>query len=211
MTISSVKIPDSSMAREVTEIVRDTAGELLFNHSSRVYLFGAMAGERRGLTYDTELLYTAAMFHDMGLTEPHRSDTARFEVDGANAARAFLQRQGISQHDMDTVWTAIALHTTPGIPEHMHPVIALVTTGVEMDVLGIGYEAYSDAEREKIVGAFPRPAHFKEEIIQAFYEGIRHKPETTFGNVKADVLADKEPGFHCENFCSVIRNSPWKG
>lgn len=211
MAISSVKIPDSSMAREVTEIVRDTAGELLFNHSSRVYLFGAMAGERRGLTYDTELLYTAAMFHDMGLTEPHRSKTARFEVDGANAARAFLQRQGISQHDMDTVWTAIALHTTPGIPEHMHPVIALVTTGVEMDVLGIGYEAYSDAEREKITNAFPRPAHFKEEIIQAFYEGIRHKPETTFGNVKADVLADKEPGFHCGNFCSIIRNSPWKG
>ena len=112
---------------------------------------------------------------------------------------------------MDTVWTAIALHTTPGIPEHMHPVIALVTTGVEMDVLGIGYEAYSDAEREKITNAFPRPAHFKEEIIQAFYEGIRHKPETTFGNVKADVLADKEPDFHCGNFCSIIRNSPWKG
>ncbi|WP_390881192.1 HD domain-containing protein [Nitratireductor aquimarinus] len=101
------------MAREVTEIVRDTAGELLFNHSSRVYLFGAMAGERRGLTYDAELLYTAAMFHDMGLTEPHRSKTARFEVDGANAARVFLQRQGISQHDMDTVWTAMPFRIMP--------------------------------------------------------------------------------------------------
>ncbi|GAA4498566.1 hypothetical protein [Gluconacetobacter tumulicola] len=91
------------------------------------------------------------------------------------------------------LWTAIALHTTPGIPKHMHPVIALVTAGVEMDVLGLTYGDYSDAEREAVVQAFPRTPHFKEDIIQAFYDGIKHKPETTFGNVKADVIADKNP------------------
>jgi hypothetical protein len=213
MTIANhgVTIPDSRLAREVTEIVRDTETELLFNHSSRVYLFGALVGLHRGLTFDPELLYAGAMFHDMGLTKAHSSDDERFEVDGANAARDFLKRRGIMQAEIDTVWMAIALHTTPGIPKHMHPVVALVTAGVEMDVLGLTYGEYSDAEREAVVRAFPRTPHFKEDIIQAFYDGIRHKPDTTFGNVKADVLADKDPHFHRGNFCSVIRESHWHG
>src|SRR5258708_37471305 len=103
----------------------------------------------------------------------------------------------------------LPLHTTPGFPQHMHPVIALVTAGVEMDVLGLTYTQYSDAEREKVVHAHPRPGHFKEDIIQAFCDGIKHKPQTTFGNVKADVLADKDPGFKRGNFCRVIRGSAW--
>ncbi|WP_213742257.1 HD domain-containing protein [Bradyrhizobium sp. dw_411] len=213
MTIANqtIKIPDSKLAREVTEIIRDTESELLFNHSSRVYLFGALAGERRRLKFNPELLYTGAMFHDMGLTETHSSADERFEVDGANAARDFLKRHGITQADIDTVWAAIALHTTPGIPKHMHPVVALVTAGVEMDVLGLAYGEYSDAEREAVVRAFPRTPHFKEDIIQTFYDSIKHKPDTTFGNVKADVLADKDPHFHRGNFCTVIRQSRWHG
>jgi hypothetical protein len=210
-SIDGVAIPDSTLARAVTELVRDTESPLLFHHSSRVYYFGALAGKQRGLTYDPELLYVGAMFHDMGLTPQHSSATERFEVDGANAARDFLRSHGIAQADIDTVWAAIALHTTPGIPQHMHPVVALVTAGVEMDVLGLTYATYSDAEREAVVRAHPRPPHFKEDIIQAFYEGIRHKPDTTFGNVKADVIADKAPHFHAGNFCSVIRHSPWRG
>jgi len=209
--IDGVAIPDSALARAVTELVRDTESPLLFHHSSRVYYFGALTGKRRGLTYDPELLYVGAMFHDMGLTPQHSSATERFEVDGANAARDFLRGHGIAQADIDTVWAAIALHTTPGIPQHMHPVIALVTAGVEMDVLGLTYATYSDAVREAVVRVHPRSPHFKEDIIQTFYEGIRHKPDTTFGNVKADVIADKEPHFHAGNFCRVIRDSPWRG
>jgi hypothetical protein len=209
--LSGVAIPDSKLAREITELVRDTETPLLFHHSSRVYYFGALAGRRRGLKFDPELLYAGAMFHDMGLTHAHSSPHERFEVDGANAARDFLKSHGIAQQDIDLVWTAIALHTTPGIPEHMHPVIALVTAGVEMDVLGLAYDKYSDAEREAVVHAHPRTPQFKEDIIQAFYDGIHHKPATTFGNVKTDVLADKDPHFHAGNFCSVIRNSAWRG
>jgi hypothetical protein len=211
LTVEGVSIPDSRLAREITEVVRDTATPLLFHHSSRVYYFGALAGEHRKLKFDPELLYAGAMFHDMGLTQRHSSADERFEVDGANAARNFLRGHAISPSDIDTVWTAIALHTTPGIPRHMHPVIALVTAGVEMDVLGMTYPEYSEAEREAVVKAHPRPGRFKEDIIQAFYDGIKHKPDTTFGNVKADVIADKDPHFHRGNFCSVIRGSAWRG
>jgi len=210
-SVPGVAIPDSKLAREVTELVRDTEPPLLFHHSSRVYYWGALTGKRRHLRFDPELLYAGAMFHDMGLTPKHASAHERFEVDGANVARDFLRSHGIPEQDIETVWTAIALHTTPGIPQHMHPVIALLTAGVEMDVLGIAFSEFTDADREAVVRAHPRPGRFKEEIIQAFYDGIHRKPETTFGNVKADVLADKDPSFRPENFCRVIRASAWSG
>ena len=208
-SISGVTIPDTALGRAITEFVRDTETDLLFNHSSRVYHFGALAGLDRGLKADAELLYAGAMFHDVGLMPSHSSANERFEVDGANAAKAFLNSHGIAPEDTATVWAAIALHTTPGIPQHMHPVIALVTAGVEMDVLGLSYDEYWPEAREAIVKAYPRSVSFKEDIIQAFYDGIKHKPDTTFGNVKADVICDKEPHCHRGNFCSVIRKSAW--
>ncbi|MBB5058221.1 hypothetical protein HDF16_002935 [Granulicella aggregans] len=209
-SIADVQIPETKLAREITEFIRDTENELLFNHSSRVYYFGAIAGKQRGLKFDAELLYAGAMFHDVGLMPSHSSSTDRFEVDGANAAREFLKTRGIAKENLDTVWTAIALHTTPGIPQYMQPVVALVTAGVEMDVLGLTYSQFTDEVREAVVAAYPRSEHFKEDILQAFYDGIHKKPETTFGNVKADVLADKDPQFSRGNFCDVIRGSRWK-
>ncbi|GMQ39834.1 MULTISPECIES: HD domain-containing protein [Enterobacter cloacae complex] len=211
LNITGISIPDTKMAREATEFIRDTESDLLFHHSSRVYYWGALAGQQRGLKVDQELLYVGCMFHDIGLTHEHCSCDKRFEVDGADAARSFLQGYGIDAADIDKVWTAIALHTTPGIPEFMAPEIALVTAGVEMDVLGIGYEKFSDDAIRLVTEQHPRPAAFKEEIIQAFYDGIKHRKQTTFGNVKADVIKDKEAGFTPLNFCSVIRQSRWKG
>src|SRR5713101_8720376 len=166
--VEGLAIPDSKLAREITEVVRDTETPLLFHHSSRVYYFGALAGKHRCLRFDPELLYAGAMFHDMGLTPAHSGAHERFEVDGANAARDFLRSHGIAEQDIQTVWTAIALHTTPGIPQHMHPVVALVTAGVEMDVMGLSYAEFSEAEREAVARAHPRTTHFKEDIIQAF-------------------------------------------
>src|SRR3954452_4780153 len=165
-SMSGVTIPDSKLSREATELVRDTESSLLFNHSTRVYYFGSLAGKRRGLDFDPELLYLGAMFHDMGLTPRYRSKSDRFEVDSANTARAFQHDHHISQQEIDLVWTAIALHTTPRIPQYMHPVVALVTAGVEMDVLGIGYSEFALADREPVVQKYPRTPRFKEDIIQ---------------------------------------------
>jgi HD domain len=175
--IEGIRVPDSSLGREITVLVRDIESALLFHHSSRVYYWGALAGKRRSLKFDRELLYAGAMFHDMGLTPAHCSAHQRFEVDGANAAGDFLRSHGIAQRDIDTVWTAIALHTTPGIPQHMHPIVALLAAGVEMDVLGLAYAEYSDAEREAVFHAHPRTDHFKDDIIQAFYGGIKRNPK----------------------------------
>jgi len=209
-TIQGMSVPDSKLAREVTELVRETEPAILFHHSSRVFHFGALAGKRKGLRFDPELLYVGAMFHDLGLVPSHRSAKNRFEVDGANAARDFLRSHDIAQPEVETVWTAIALHTTPGVPQHMHPVIALVSAGVEMDVLGIAYDEYSDAEREAVVRAHPRTEGFKDELIECFYGTMKHKPETTFGTVNFDVIAYKEPTSRAPNFCETIRQSAWR-
>ena len=156
VAVEEIKVPDSKLAREITELVRDTEPHCCFTIPAASIYWGALTGERRGLTFDPELLYAGAMFHDMGLP-PAQQATERFEVDGANAARDFLRGHGISQQDIDTVWTAIALHTTPGIPQHMHPVMALLTAGVEMDVLGLAYYEFSDAEREAVVQRIRAP------------------------------------------------------
>jgi hypothetical protein len=208
-TIAGVRVPDSAIARAATQLVRDTEDDLLYNHSRRVFFWGALTGERRGLKYDPELLFLGAMFHDMGLTEAYSSPDLRFEVDGANAAREFMTGYGVSERDIEDVWTAIALHTTPGIPEHMRPTIALVTAGVEMDVLGIAYHDFTPEQRDHVCAHHPREANFKENIIDHFAQGIINKPLTTFGNVKADVLALKDRNYQRMNFCSIILGSAW--
>src|SRR3979411_1265532 len=208
-SIADVRIPDSKLAQEAAQLIRDTEPPLLFHHSTRVYLFGALAGIRKNLKFDPELLYIGAMFHDIGLTKQYSSATERFEVDGANAARAFLKQHAVPETSIDVVWDAIALHTTPGIPQHKKPEVALVTAGVEMDVLGIAYEQFTDAQREAVVAAHPRGADFKNDIIQAFYDGMKHRPDTTFGTVNDDVLALKDSNFERTNFCRVILNSAW--
>ena len=136
--IAGIHIPDSRMAVETTEFIRDTESPLLFHHSRRTYLFAMIHGELRGLKADPELLYVGAMFHDLGLVEGHRNLNQRFEVDGADAARDFLASHGVPEDDIRRVWSSIALHTTHGIPEFMEPEIALVAAGVETDVDGAG-------------------------------------------------------------------------
>jgi hypothetical protein len=208
--ILGVRIPDSALAREVIQLIRDAEGDLLFHHSTRVYFWGALNGRRQGLKFDPELLYTAAMFHDLGLTQTYRESRLRFEVDGANAARDFLRSHGISEDDVEKVWIAVALHTTPGIPEHMHPEIALVQAGAGMDVAGRGYDQFTREQREAVISAYPRPDRFGGDIIEAFYQGMKHRPDSTFGTFNDDILAFKDPNFQRGNLCSIILGSRWE-
>ncbi|WP_308259572.1 HD domain-containing protein [Pseudonocardia sp. H11422] len=206
--IADIEIPDTKLVAEATELVRDAASPLIFHHSRRVYLFGALRGREQRLAFDPELLYVGAMFHDLGLTEKYRRTDPRFEIDGADEARKFLLGHGISEEAATRAWTGIALHTIPEIPLHMAPEVALVTRGVELDVLGIGYHAITDEQRAAVTEAHPRP-DFKRQILEAFTEGIKDRPETTFGNVKADVLEHFVPGFQRGDFVEVIRGSDW--
>lgn len=206
--VAGIKVPDTRLAKDAADILREYGNDLLWNHSNRVFFFGAVNGKQAKLNYDLELLYVSALFHDLGLTKAYSSPDLRFEVDGANAARSFLQQYQIPKESIQLVWDAIALHTTPGVAEHKESEVALLFSGVGLDVMGDGFEEFPADLREEVIQAFPRN-NFKKEIIPAFYEGFKHKPETTFGNMKEDVVQHFRPEYRNKNFCSCIIHSPW--
>ena len=207
-TIAGVGIPDSALAVEATDFVREATDDLLFHHSRRVFVWGSIKSARRGLSPDPEAAYVGSMFHDLGLTQKYRSRTQRFEVDGANLARDFLLRHGWSQAEAGNVWLAIALHTTPGVPEHLAPEVGIVTLGVETDVLGFGLDEIAPDQRTDVLDHHPRP-DFKNRILRAFYDGMKDRPDTTFGTMNADVLAAFDPGFSRTDFVGLIRGNDW--
>lgn len=207
-TTTSIVIPDTKLAQEATEILREYATSLIFNHSHRVYLFAAEQGREQNLNFDPELLFVSAAFHDLGLSKEFFSATERFEVDGANAVRQFLKTHNVPEPQIQVAWRAIALHTTPGVTQYMEPEVALLFSGVALDVLGENYEKFPGDVREEIVAAYPR-VNFKDGIVGAFFGGFEHKPQSTWGTVKADVCERYIPGYKSPNFCDLIANSPF--
>ena len=207
-TTAGIEIPDSKLATEAADILREYGNELVWNHSHRVFLFGSLLGREENLKYDPELLYISALFHDLGLTKQYSSPDKRFEVDGANAARSLLEQHGISKESTQLVWDAIALHQTIGVAQYKEPVVALLYHGVGFDVMGDRFEELSEQTRHQVVSAFPRDG-FKYKILHAFLEGFRHKPETTFGNISSDVCERLIPGYKSPNFCDLVLQSPW--
>ena len=208
--IAGIRIPDSKLAREATDLLREHGTPLLYAHSLRVFLFGSLRGRHRGMQVDPELLYVGAVFHDFGLTPNYRSRDHRFEVDGANAARDFLRAHGIDEPTADVVWDAIALHTTPEIPWHKRPEIALVNGGAAADVVGAGLDEIPIGDRDAVLAAYPR-VDFERGIVRTFADGFAFKPATTFGTMNADVLERTLPGYRRPNFCDLIAANPLGG
>lgn len=207
-TIAGISIPDTALVRDGTAFVRDATDDLLFHHSRRVYLWGMLKAAARGLEVDPELAYVGGLFHDLGLTTGHASNDRRFEIDGADVAHGFLLDHGRSASEAREVWLGIALHTTPAIPLHLSPEVAVVTLGVETDVLGLDLDEITPEQREEVVAAHPRP-DFKNRVLRAFHDGMAHRPETTFGTMNDDVLAHFDPTFVRGDFVEVIRANPW--
>ncbi len=167
-----------------------------------------LRSKARGIEVDPELAYVGGMFHDLGLTQSYRKLSQRFEVDGAEAAYGFLRDHGRSEQEARNVWLAIALHTTPQIPLFLAPEVGVVILGVETDVLGVDLDQISDADRQAVVAAHPRP-DFKRGILHAFYQGMADRPDTTFGTMNDDVLAYFEPEFKRANFVDLIQHNAW--
>jgi HD superfamily phosphodiesterase len=207
--VSGIRIPDSKLARDATRFIRDTEGDLLFHHSLRVYYWAALAGKRKGLSYDPDLLYVAAMFHDFGLTAGFGQSHLRYEVDGANAARDFLRNHGVSDTDSQQMWLAIALHTTNGVSPHLFPIAALLAEGANMDLVGAGYDDFTAAQRNAVEAAYPRQPQFADAFMEALYDSLKHRPETTQGTGLADVMAYKDPKFVRRDFSSLMLKSHW--
>ncbi|MET4538560.1 HD superfamily phosphodiesterase [Arthrobacter bambusae] len=206
--IAGVELPETELVREATSLVLDAAEDAVFHHSRRVFLWGTLQTRAKGWDVDPELAYVGGLFHDLGLTAKYATTGQRFEVDGADVAFDFLKEHGRSEQDARNVWLGIALHTTPGIPEHLGPEVAVVSLGVETDVLGLNLDRISHSEREDVLASHPRP-DFKRKILKAFYEGMRERPDTTFGTMNDDVLTHFDPSFKRANFVDIIQKNDW--
>jgi hypothetical protein len=206
--IAGLEIPDTTAVTEATTVIRKTTRPPLYHHSRRVFLFSLMHADRLGLKPDPELLYLAAIFHDSGLLTPFSDVEQRFEVDGADHARKFMLDRGFPSAAAETVWTAIALHTTPGIPDRMGPEIATTQLGVLTDVIGFGLDGLDREQVAGIVAAHPR-GDFKNEFLRAHVDGLKNRPETTNGTVNADILAHFVPGFQRTTTVERVMGSPW--
>ena len=207
--IAGIPIPDSAMARAAAAVIVAVEPEILYRHSMRVYLFAALLGTRRHLDYDAELLYVAALFHDVGLTALYRDSQERFEIDGANALHRFLAAYQVPDKDLAEAWHAIALQTTFGVHVGMPSVPALLAGGVATDLLGFHFDEIDREAREAVVRAFPRGPGFKEQIIETFAQGMVRRPATTFGTVNADVLERYDANYRRKNFCGLILGAKW--
>ncbi|SNY34418.1 HD domain-containing protein [Paractinoplanes atraurantiacus] len=203
--IAGLAVPETAAAAEATELIRKTTSPLIYHHSRRIFFFGLIHAQRLGLEPDPELLYLSALFHDTGLFS---GGVQRFELDSADTARSFLRERGFPEAAAETVWTAIALHTTPEIPARMGPEIAATFLGVLTDVIGFGHKDLEPSQVYGILDAHPR-GDFKNGFLQAYVEGMRHRPETANGTVNADVLEHFVPGFRRTTTVERVLDSPW--
>jgi HD superfamily phosphohydrolase YqeK len=206
--IAGLEVPETAAVAEATRLIQETTSPLIYHHSRRVFFFGLIHAHKLGVKPDPELLYLAAIFHDTGLLTPFSDVEQRFEVDGADHARKFLLDRGFSTAAAETVWTAIALHTTPGIPDRMDPEIATMQLGVLTDAIGFECDALDQDQVGEILAAHPR-GDFKIEFMQCFVDGLKNRPDTTYGTMNADILEHFVPGFQRTSMVERVLGSAW--
>ncbi|XXY45927.1 HD domain-containing protein [Sorangium sp. So ce269] len=207
--IAGIQAPDTRLARDATELAREVSEPYLFHHVMRSYYFGELAGRRRGIAFDRELLYVAVVLHDLGLTERF-AGPERFEVDGANAARTFLEGRGLPREKVSLVWDAIALHTSLGIASHKEPEVAVAHLGISVDYGGLGLEELPRGAVEEIVRAHPR-LEMKQRFRDALCRVVERKPHTAAGNFLSDYGRRYVKGYQPLDTSALLEGSPFDG
>ena len=207
MDLAGIKVPDTALVRDAIDLSRTLLEPFLFNHVMRSWLFGILLSKTAEVKPDAELLAVAAILHDLGLTERYTAEN-RFEVDGANAAREFMKDRGISAQQMQVVWDAIALHTTPTLALHKEPEVVMTHSGIAVDVLGAGLDRIPQEKQRAILTAFPRLA-FKDGFKVCLCKVVRQKPITAADNILRDFGIRYVEGFAPPNFADLVAGAPF--
>jgi hypothetical protein len=205
--VGGVKIPDSRLAQQATELAWEVSPEHLFNHVFRTYIFGALLADQSKAKYDSEMLYLGAIFHDLGLTEKYNGDH-RFEVDGADAASDFLTEHNYPADKTAIVWDAIALHTSIGIVDRKQPEIAFVSLGAGVDIVGLKLDQISPSVLAEILAAYPRLG-LKQAIMNGFSQIYRKKPQMAMFNIAAEFVRNDCQEIHLPTFRELVQAAPF--
>lgn len=189
-------IPDSKIANSALALLKACSPKFLCNHCMRTYAFGALGARRLGKTFDPEIGFVAAALHDLGLMPEYEGQTQRFELDSADAARAFVIANGYDAQKADLVWEAVALHSTVGVPLRKAPEVALVHIGAGVDVFGVSLERFPSEVVEAILEAFPRLG-FKAAFLEVVLDYAKRKPAQQAYTWTSVLAHSHVPGFPC--------------
>ncbi|QWT22185.1 HD domain-containing protein [Bacillus sp. NP157] len=212
ITLAGITAPDSAYTRKAAALVAQVHDKAMLNHVQRSWWFADAIGRKRGMAFDREVVYLAAILHDLGLTEAYMTDQ-RFEVDGANAARALLLGDAYPEGKAQQVWDAIALHSAIGVAEYMGPEIALVHMGSHLDVLGMFVDDVSPAIIDDTLQLYPRLG-FSAAFQAALAESVRRNPIRAAGTGLVDIGHRHVHGFALPNGCDLLDHSlleTWPG
>lgn len=206
--LAGVSVLDTPLISRAIEFARDRSEPYLFNHVMRSWLFAVIIGQRKQIAHDPEVLAVTTILHDIGLAEAFNGPL-RFEVEGANAARAFARNEGIDDRRAQLIWDGVALNSTPSIALYKEPEIALATMGIGLDWGGWGYEAVTVGEMAEIIEAFPRLG-MKERFTQAVCRIVATRPTTTYDNFARDFGERFVPSYKPASSVDYLLNSPFK-
>ena len=207
MRMAGIEVIDSALTNECIDLARTHSSPYLFNHVIRSWLMSTLVASSFEVKPDSEVLACATILHDLGLTQKYEANE-RFEVDGANAARAFLRGHGMKDRDLQLVWDSIALHSTPSIAIHKEPEVVCCAAGIGADVIGFGLERFKPEDVERINHAYPRlgiKERFKEDICGV----VKRKPHCAHGGIAADFGVRYVPGFQAVSAADLVANAPY--
>ncbi|MBV9182528.1 MAG: HD domain-containing protein [Acidobacteria bacterium] len=207
LTVAGVQLVDSDLAKKATELTRSVSPPYLFNHAVRTFVFGSLIGKALGQKFDEEVLYLSCILHDLGLTEKFQGDLP-FEIQGAEAARRFLQQNGYEETKASTVWDGIAMHASV-IGEFKGPEIALVGEGAGADVLGPDFSKVSRGQMHEILAAYPR-INFKHSFVKTCADVVRRHPGGAGRSFMRDIGERYVSEYRPKNFCDAIETAPFR-
>jgi hypothetical protein len=178
----------------------------LFNHAVRSWLFAVRLSQLQGIAHDAEVVAVSTLLHDIGL-EDRFAGQRRFELDGADAARAFARQQGLDDdRRVQLIWDTVALNSTPSIALYKETEVALSTYGIALDYGGLQFDKIPQNEMEGILAAFPR-LQLKRAFTDAVCRICKTRPETTYDNFARDFGERFVPGYRPQSSVDFLMNA----
>ena len=206
--LAGVSVPDTPLISRAIEFAREKSEPYLFNHVMRSWLFAALLAQRKQTAQDGEVLAVTTILHDLGLAEAF-DGPLRFEVEGANVARAFARKEGMDERRAQLIWDGVALNSTVSIALYKEPEIAVATLGIGLDWGGFGYEALTKTDVAGIVETFPRLG-MKEQFTQAVCRIVETRPTTTYDNFARDFGERFVSGYKPASTVDFLMNAPFQ-
>jgi len=205
--LGGITVIDTPLVARAFDLARIHSEPYLFNHAVRSWLFAVRLGQLRGIAHDAEVVAVGTLLHDLGLTNSFTGQK-RFEIEGADAARAFAREQGLDDRRVQLIWDSVALNSTPSIGLYKEAEVALCTAGIGVE-FGFQYDRIPPDEMNNIVAEFPR-LDMKRRFADSVCHIVETKPETTYDNFAGDFGERFVPGYKRPSTVDFLMDAPFE-